>query len=335
MREKEELRALVASLEPYQKVSKPYFYADVLLTAALAWAPLYAVSVRDLDIWTPIFLLVAYLAFYRGTAFIHEVIHFGKKVKGITLFYNFLFGFPNRIPSYIHEPHKFHHLPNTFGTERDPEYLYLKGMGGGYFYRPLYAGLLAPFVLVYRFGILPMVYWAFTEEKRMNLFRRMSTIVVNPAYERAEWREADLRRAYRQDAGCVIFLWLLIGAWVVGLLPTAFFGWWYLIGAVATAVNMYRARVAHRYDNREGILSPLAALRDSTTIEGGIASELWAPIGLKYHALHHLAPQIPYHNLGKAHRHLRARLAPDHPYSRTVLSTFWQGIKQYREVLSG
>jgi fatty acid desaturase len=31
---------------------------------------------------------------------------------------------------------------------------------------------------------------------------------------------------------------------------------------------------------------------------------LWAPVGLRYHALHHLLPGVPYHNLGEAHRRL-------------------------------
>jgi hypothetical protein len=35
------------------------------------------------------------------------------------------------------------------------------------------------------------------------------------------------------------------------------------------------------------------------------------PLGLRYHALHHLFPSLPYHALGTAHRRLIVALPPD------------------------
>ena len=43
---------------------------------------------------------------------------------------------------------------------------------------------------------------------------------------------------------------------------------------------------------------------------------LWAPVGLRYHATHHLLPSMPYHSLAEAHRRLSAHLAPDTTYWR-------------------
>ena len=45
---------------------------------------------------------------------------------------------------------------------------------------------------------------------------------------------------------------------------------------------------------------------------------LWAPVGLRYHALHHWIPSLPYHNLGRVHRLLVARLQADAPYRATI-----------------
>jgi fatty acid desaturase len=43
---------------------------------------------------------------------------------------------------------------------------------------------------------------------------------------------------------------------------------------------------------------------DSIDTPGAVWTELWAPVGLRYHALHHYFPGIPYHNLGLAYRRL-------------------------------
>jgi fatty acid desaturase len=43
---------------------------------------------------------------------------------------------------------------------------------------------------------------------------------------------------------------------------------------------------------------------------------LWAPVGLRYHALHHLLPSVPYHNLAEAHRRLTALVERDSPYHK-------------------
>src|SRR5690606_41820841 len=40
----------------------------------------------------------------------------------------------------------------------------------------------------------------------------------------------------------------------------------------------------------------------------GLMAEIWAPVGLRYHALHHLMPSMPYHSLPEAHRRLRKAL---------------------------
>ena len=46
-------------------------------------------------------------------------------------------------------------------------------------------------------------------------------------------------------------------------------------------------------------------------------SSLWAPVGLRFHALHHLFPSLPYHNLAKAHQRLMAELPAYSPYRLT------------------
>jgi fatty acid desaturase len=44
---------------------------------------------------------------------------------------------------------------------------------------------------------------------------------------------------------------------------------------------------------------------------------LWAPVGLRFHALHHIFPTMPYHALAEAHRRLMRELPADSPYRLT------------------
>ena len=46
----------------------------------------------------------------------------------------------------------------------------------------------------------------------------------------------------------------------------------------------------------------------------GLAAEIWAPVGLRYHALHHLMPSMPYHDLPEAHRRLARELGTGSTY---------------------
>ena len=77
-------------------------------------------------------------------------------------------------------------------------------------------------------------------------------------------------------------------------------------------------------------------MRDSINITGQTWLTVFMfPVGLRYHALHHLFPALPYHNLGGAHRRLTERLPPDAPYHLTgqasyfaALAALWRGARR-------
>jgi fatty acid desaturase len=76
---------------------------------------------------------------------------------------------------------------------------------------------------------------------------------------------------------------------------------------------------------------------DSTTIPGRpLLTELWAPLGQRYHALHHLMPSIPYHSLGIAHRRLMRNLPPDSPCHQTLRPSLLAALVElYRGAKAG
>jgi len=53
-------------------------------------------------------------------------------------------------------------------------------------------------------------------------------------------------------------------------------------------------------------------------------SYLLYPIGMRYHALHHLFPTMPYHSVAAAHRLLMEQLPLDSPYRATNRNGFLQ-----------
>ena len=54
--------------------------------------------------------------------------------------------------------------------------------------------------------------------------------------------------------------------------------------------------------------------RPRTTPPPALLPMLWAPVGLRYPALHHLLPGVPYHSLAEAHRRISRMLEPGSPY---------------------
>jgi fatty acid desaturase len=83
-------------------------------------------------------------------------------------------------------------------------------------------------------------------------------------------------------------------------------------------------------------------LLDSINLRGlPILTVLLAPVGLRFHALHHHLPYLPYHSLGRVHRRLLAELPQNAPYRATVrdgvgiLQSLWRNAASVSHGLSG
>jgi fatty acid desaturase len=302
------------------------YWVDFLTSAAIGWTTLVLAVVAGG--WRRgALLLAAIFALYRSVLFIHEITHrAGRDVPAFTLAWNALLGVPLLIPSFLYEGvHTDHHRQSCFGTDADPEYLPFGRRPPMLLIGSALASLLAPVALALRFGILAPLSWAIPGLRRL-VIERASALAINHRYV----RRVPLASAARvQEAAACGAFWAAIALWWIGLLPDAAFGCWFIATAAVSGINAVRTLAAHRYDHDSGepAMSMTEQLLDSCTISSGerfaaalanAGRALVAPVGLRYHALHHWIPSLPYHNLGRAHRLLLAALRPDGPYHATV-----------------
>ena len=103
-------------------------------------------------------------------------------------------------------------------------------------------------------------------------------------------------------------------------MPAKVFFMWYCLGASVFAVNSVRTLVAHHYENtEEGEMSFTDQMLDSINNPGNRwITPLWAPVGLRFHATHHLFPDLPYHALEEAHYRILKNQGKDSLYGQTV-----------------
>jgi fatty acid desaturase len=94
----------------------------------------------------------------------------------------------------------------------------------------------------------------------------------------------------------------------LGKLPWRFFAVWLGVSSLVSFVNTLRTLGAHAYESAGDALDREGQLTDSIDTPGALWTELWAPVGLRYHALHHYFPGIPYHCLPEAWRRISASL---------------------------
>ncbi|HLS87717.1 MAG TPA: fatty acid desaturase [Burkholderiales bacterium] len=321
-----EARGLVADLF---RRSPALYWTDLLLSAMGAWACAAVFLVAPG--WSAT-QLAAYAAaivlFFRAGTFIHELVHMPRdEMPWFGRVWNLLVGIPLLMPWILYRNHVDHHNIRHFGTPRDGEYLPLAASPLRETLKYLAQAPLLPLFMAVRLGVLGPVSWLHRGLREWVL-TRASAAVSNPHYA---------RRFPRRDEAHLFIVEALSAAWLAALATLLLTGLiapvhllkGYLLLAGALSLNWIRNLAAHGYANRGGQVSHVGQMSDSINITGQTwLTALLFPVGLRYHALHHLFPSLPYHNLGEAHRRLTERLPREAPYHGTARTSFFAAVAE-------
>jgi fatty acid desaturase len=317
--------ATMATLHDLQRPSAAIYWADFLVSALAGWTAFTLASTASGQPAAALATVAATVLLYRAFLFIHELSHAARHLRGFTTAWNVLAGYPLLVPAcFAVGVHTAHHRPSTYGTAADPEYLPF-GRSRTLIVRFVVLNLAFPWLMALRFIVAgPIALLVPPLQRRLEA--EATSLAMNSAYR----RHVDLsehRTIVRQQLGLLV-LWIPVGILLWrSVIPARALAVWAVVASGIALVNGIRTLAAHKYEGNGSVLDREAQWADSIDTPGAWWTTIWAPVGHRYHALHHYVPGLPYHNLGQAYRRLASRAqAGTDPEHGTVRPSLWSSL---------
>jgi len=323
-----ETRAIVQDLFTPNPV---IFWADLLVTTVIAYAC--ALAYFEAPMWSLTQIAcftISGFALHRIGNFIHEIAHLNarRSMKWFRVAWNVLVGIPTLMPSYFFETHMSHHNTHDFGTATDCEYVPLGSRRLRNIVFFLCQVFIQPLFVIVRFTLVAPISFLHPRLRQWVLENFSSFVFVWPCPRKIP-HDAPRAAWAAMDVACSLRAWAIFVCAAIGVTSWERIPQLYALALLPLTLHYIRSLTAHNYLAPGKPVSFLDQLLDSIDITGNrFTTEFVYPIGLRYHALHHLFPSMPYHNLGVAHRRLLAQLPADSPYRMVVYPSFWSVIRE-------
>jgi fatty acid desaturase len=315
----------------YFQVQPARYWLDFLTSMTLAYS--FASAYLMTPLGSPLQVAAYPLAvfwLYRLGSLIHEVCHLAHhEMRFFKITWNLLVGVVTLAPSpFFTRHHRDHHSARMYGTPQDPEYIVNVFRPGSLASLLAYALLIVAFPLIVflRFLLAPL---SFIHPRLRNwVLINASSLTMNFRYQR------KLNRFDRQVLTAVELLCSLRAAGmllvvVLGAAPWTRLPLLYSLALGVLVLNQLRLLADHHFETDGNPFELDDHIRDSCNYTGrDFLTWLLFPFAIRYHALHHLFPTLPYHNLKAAHAYLSAHLPADSPYRSLDQSSWWLTAKK-------
>ncbi len=323
-----EAQRLVEDLnEPHPLI----YWADFLCCVVVGWAAFVAAMLLpDFSLLQFVALVISAFALYRGVLFIHELSH-GRPgtFRTFRAVWDLTLGFLLQVPSFAYSPHIYHHSLREYGRAEDGEYVAFGAKSPIWIVLYTLQVVLLPLAFPLRFIVVTPISLLIPKLRKV-AWEGMSSLVIDYTYRRPPASAAERRVVRFEEFGCWFYGTTIVILLVTGVLPLKVLVLWYLITVSVFLLNSLRTLAAHAYRNAENeSMTWTEQFLDSIDVPGNpLWTPLWAPVGLRFHATHHLFPSIPYHSLGEAHRRLSTQFSARETYLSSTRSGMLTALKR-------